>query len=77
MPAVLKAWRGVHEVIATIMMNFVAFNVSQFLVKLGGALVGEIPTGITVISGLVVACVAARLLLSRRAARSRQGELRA
>ena len=32
---------------------------------------------ITVISGLVVACVAARLLLSRRAARSRQGELRA
>ena len=44
-PAVLKAWRGVHEVITTIMMNFVAFSVSQFLVKPGGALVGEIPTG--------------------------------
>ena len=44
-PAALKAWRGVHEVITTIMMNFVAFSVSQFLVKPGGALVGEIPTG--------------------------------
>ena len=44
-PAVLKAWRGVHEVITTIMMNFVAFSLSQFLVKPGGALVGEIPTG--------------------------------
>jgi len=38
-PAVLKAWRGVHEVITTIMMNFVAFSVSQYLVKPGGALV--------------------------------------
>ena len=44
-PAALKAWRGVHEVITTIMMNFVAFSVSQFLVKPGGALEGEIPTG--------------------------------
>ncbi|MAT06931.1 MAG: hypothetical protein CL424_18010 [Acidimicrobiaceae bacterium] len=38
-PAVLKAWRGVHEVITTIMMNFVAFSISQYLVKPGGALV--------------------------------------
>ena len=44
-PAALKAWRGVHEVITTIMMNFVAFSVSQFLVKPGGVLTGEIPTG--------------------------------
>ena len=44
-PAALKAWRGVHEVITTIMMNFVAFSVSRFLVKPGGALEGEIPTG--------------------------------
>ena len=43
-PAALKAWRGVHEVITTIMMNFIAFSVSQFLVKPGGALEGEIPT---------------------------------
>jgi simple sugar transport system permease protein len=40
-PAVLKAWRGVHEVITTIMMNYVAFSVSQYLVKPGGALVSE------------------------------------
>src|SRR5690606_31772063 len=38
-PAMLKAWRGVHEVITTIMMNFVAFSISQYLVKPGGALV--------------------------------------
>ena len=38
-PGLLKAWRGVHEVITTIMMNFVAFSVSQYLVKPGGALV--------------------------------------
>ena len=44
-PAALKAWRGVHEVITTIMMNFVGFSVSRFLVKPGGALEGEIPTG--------------------------------
>ena len=43
-PAILKAWRGVHEVITTIMMNFVAFSISRFLVKPGGALEGEIPT---------------------------------
>ncbi len=43
-PALLKAWRGIHEVITTIMMNFVAFSVSQYLVKPGGLLEGEIPT---------------------------------
>lgn len=40
-PALLKAFRGVHEVITTIMMNFVAFSVSQYLVKPGGALVSS------------------------------------
>lgn len=40
-PGLLKAWRGVHEVITTIMMNFVAFSVSQYLVKPGGALVSS------------------------------------
>jgi simple sugar transport system permease protein len=40
-PALLKAYRGVHEVITTIMMNFVAFSVSQYLVKPGGALVSQ------------------------------------
>jgi len=40
-PALLKARRGVHEVITTIMMNFVAFSVSQYLVKPGGLLVSK------------------------------------
>lgn len=40
-PALLKALRGVHEVITTIMMNFVAFSLSQYLVKPGGALVSD------------------------------------
>lgn len=33
LPGLLKAARGVHEVISTIMMNFVAFYLSNFLVR--------------------------------------------
>jgi ABC-type uncharacterized transport system permease subunit len=40
-PALLKAARGVHEVITTIMLNYVAFSVSRYLVKPGGLLVSE------------------------------------
>jgi len=40
-PALLKARRGVHEVITTIMMNYIAFALSRFLVKPGGLLVSE------------------------------------
>ncbi|MFT3852639.1 MAG: ABC transporter permease [Ilumatobacteraceae bacterium] len=38
-PALLKAYRGVHEVITTIMMNYVAFSLSTYLVSPGGPLV--------------------------------------
>jgi ABC-type uncharacterized transport system permease subunit len=38
-PALLKARRGVHEVITTIMMNYIAFALSRFLVKPDGLLV--------------------------------------
>ena len=40
-PALLKAFRGVHEVITTIMLNYVAFSVSRYLVKPGGLLVSR------------------------------------
>lgn len=40
-PALLKAWRGVHEVITTIMLNYVAFAVSLYLVSPGGLLVSS------------------------------------
>ncbi len=32
-PGVLKAWRGTHEVIVTIMMNYIAFNLCHYLVN--------------------------------------------
>ncbi|WP_283139546.1 ABC transporter permease [Rhizohabitans arisaemae] len=37
-PAVLKAWRGVHEVVTTIMFNYLAFGLSRHLVAPGGGL---------------------------------------
>jgi len=40
-PAVLKAKRGVHEVITTIMLNFIAFSVSRYLVRPDGLLVAK------------------------------------
>ncbi|MCU1503998.1 MAG: hypothetical protein JWM12_3352 [Ilumatobacteraceae bacterium] len=40
-PALLKAFRGVHEVITTIMLNYVAFSVSTYLVSPGGPLVSK------------------------------------
>ncbi|GAA2229130.1 ABC transporter permease [Herbiconiux moechotypicola] len=40
-PALLKAFRGVHEVVTTIMMNYIAFNVSRFLVSPSGPFVSE------------------------------------
>lgn len=42
---VLKAWRGAHEVVTTIMLNFVAFSLSTYLVDCTGnciPLVGSI-----------------------------------
>jgi len=33
LPGLLKAWRGVHEVVVTIMMNYIALIVSGFLVR--------------------------------------------
>ncbi len=30
---ILKTWRGVHEVVSTIMLNFIAFSVVAFLLK--------------------------------------------
>ena len=32
-PGVLKAWRGTHEVIVTIMMNYLAFELTHYLVN--------------------------------------------
>ena len=32
-PGILKAWRGVHEVISTIMMNFIGMNLVAYLVS--------------------------------------------
>ncbi|HEY4332733.1 MAG TPA: ABC transporter permease, partial [Ilumatobacteraceae bacterium] len=40
-PALLKAFRGVHEVITTIMLNYIAFSVSTYLVSPGGPLVSK------------------------------------
>lgn len=40
-PGLLKAFRGVHEVITTIMLNYIAFSVSLFLVSPGGWLVAK------------------------------------
>ncbi|GAA1466493.1 ABC transporter permease [Microbacterium thalassium] len=40
-PALLKAFRGVHEVVTTIMMNYVAFSLSTFLVSPSGPFVSE------------------------------------
>jgi simple sugar transport system permease protein len=39
LPGLLKAYRGVHEVITTIMLNYVAFGLSRYLVSPGGRLV--------------------------------------
>jgi general nucleoside transport system permease protein len=41
LPGLLKAWRGAHEVITTIMLNYVAFSVSRYLVKPEGLLVSR------------------------------------
>jgi len=38
---ILKAWRGVHEVISTIMLNYIAFCLTNFLVSSGGPLKAE------------------------------------
>lgn len=38
-PALLKALRGVHEVVTTIMMNYLAFALSRYLVSPNGPLV--------------------------------------
>ncbi|QYG91029.1 ABC transporter permease [Iamia sp. SCSIO 61187] len=40
-PALLKAFRGVHEVITTVMFNYVAFSLSTYLVSPGGLFVSE------------------------------------
>lgn len=40
-PALLKAYRGVHEVVTTIMMNYIAFNLSTFLVSPSGPFVSS------------------------------------
>ncbi|HEX9639471.1 MAG TPA: ABC transporter permease [Acidobacteriota bacterium] len=37
----LKAWRGVHEVISTIMLNYVAFRFCSFMVGAAGPLKAE------------------------------------
>ncbi|MCW2941326.1 MAG: hypothetical protein JWN00_4311 [Actinomycetia bacterium] len=37
-PALLKAHRGVHEVVTTIMMNYLAFSLSRYLVASDGPL---------------------------------------
>lgn len=42
-PGVLKAYRGAHEVITTIMLNFIAIYAGRWLVGLGGPL--QEPTG--------------------------------
>lgn len=40
-PGLLKAYRGVHEVITTIMLNYIAFSLSLYLVSPGGWLVSR------------------------------------
>ena len=40
----LKAWVGAHEVISTIMLNFVALFVAKYLFELGGPLQGSDPS---------------------------------
>lgn len=40
-PALLKAFRGVHEVITTIMLNYIAFSLSRYLVSPEGPLVSK------------------------------------
>jgi simple sugar transport system permease protein len=37
-PGALKAFRGAHEVISTIMLNYIAINLGQYLYGLGGPL---------------------------------------
>ncbi|NMC78900.1 MAG: ABC transporter permease [Chloroflexi bacterium] len=37
----LKAWRGVHEVINTIMLNYIAFHITSYLVSSEGPLKAE------------------------------------
>ena len=39
-PGALRAYRGAHEVISTIMLNFVAIQVGRYLVQIGGPLQG-------------------------------------
>jgi simple sugar transport system permease protein len=33
LPAILKVWRGVHEVLSTIMMNAIAFGLAAYLIR--------------------------------------------
>lgn len=37
----LKAWRGIHEVITTIMLNYIAFRISSYVVSPNGPLKAE------------------------------------
>ena len=73
-PGLLKAWRGVHEVISTIMFNYIAFSLSRYMVAPGRPLSSSQPSasqpvdsdarlpllteGSRVHAGLVVALVA-------------------
>jgi simple sugar transport system permease protein len=34
----LKAWKGIHEVISTIMLNYIAFNIGDYMVSSNGPL---------------------------------------
>lgn len=47
-PGYLKAKRGVHEVISTIMMNYIAFNFTAYLVLPGGPLAASDVMGATI-----------------------------
>jgi ABC-type uncharacterized transport system permease subunit len=38
LPGALKAYRGAHEVISTIMLNFIAIQIGRYLVGIGGPL---------------------------------------
>ena len=72
-PGALRAYRGAHEVITTIMLNFVAIQVGRYLVGIGGPL--QKPNCGTPFSDKLprVAAVAARSGASSRRTRCTSG----
>jgi general nucleoside transport system permease protein len=55
-PGYLKAYHKIHEVITTIMLNYIAFSVASFMVSVGGPMKapGQLPTSPAILNSAML-----------------------